>query len=96
MITFLDVEPRESYPPGVLVRYPLLMLSQGLSDTVRATILISREGTVLSYYVGMAAHPEFERSVEAGIRRMKFTPGQFDGRSVTSEVEYIFSFRCDE
>lgn len=83
-LQMLDRRPRPVATPVPV--YPPALITEGLSGTVRLTMVVDTDGSVDSVNVVRSFHPTFSEAAVEAIEKWRFEPAQKNGVSVRSRV----------
>ncbi|MFU8848326.1 MAG: energy transducer TonB [Opitutales bacterium] len=81
----LDKKPTVLRQPAPM--YPPRARQQGLTGNVRVSFVIDQNGSVVSVRVISSTDPIFEAPTIDAVRQWRFTPGEKDGKVVTTRAE---------
>ncbi|KAF0094426.1 MAG: periplasmic protein TonB [Puniceicoccaceae bacterium 5H] len=87
----LTEAPRPVGRPNI--QYPLELKSQRVTGSVTVRMVVRADGSVGEIRVEKSDHPLFEEAVIRAMRRMRFEPGQKDGKAVNVWVRQTFPFK---
>lgn len=84
-INDLDKKPRST--KQIAPVYPISATRRGLSGWANAQFIIDKRGNVVNVKITRCSDPVFEEPTIKAIRQWKFTPGEKDGKIVTTRAE---------
>ena len=93
MFTKVEVPPQLAEAPEV--RYPEVLLAQGVEGTAEMTFTVDEVGSTTDIKIRAASHPEFGEAAEAGIRRLRFVPARRGVARVRCVLQQTFFFRIN-
>lgn len=90
-------KPVATRPGSPSPLYPEMLRSSGIAGEVRARFVVDSTGRVDPARIEIVSsdHTLFTRSVESGLRRMRYIPAEVGGRRVAQLVEQTFAFTLD-
>ncbi|MDP0501625.1 MAG: energy transducer TonB [Verrucomicrobiota bacterium JB022] len=74
------------------IQYPLELKNQRVEGEVIVRFVVKADGSVGEIRVEKSDHPLFEEAVVRALRRLRFEPGQKDGKAVNVWVRQPFPF----
>lgn len=86
----LTVAPRPLSQPRIV--YPGELRSLKQEGMVVAIYEVRQDGSVGEIQIVESTHPAFEEAVRRGLRKMRFSPGEQDGRVVRTRLRQEFPF----
>lgn len=84
-INDLDKKPRST--KQIAPVYPIDATRRGLSGWVNAQFIIDKRGNVTDVKIMRSSDPIFEKPTITALRQWKFTPGEKNGKVVTTRAE---------
>ncbi|MGJ8654774.1 MAG: energy transducer TonB [Opitutaceae bacterium] len=84
-INDLDQKPRST--KQIAPVYPISARRRGLSGWVNAQFIIDQRGNVVDVKITRSSDPVFEQPSITALRQWKFTPGEKNGKAVTTRAE---------
>ena len=87
-----DLDKKPKSVKQVAPMYPMDATRRGLSGYVNAQFVIDQRGNVVSVKVISSSDQIFEKSTVDALRQWKFTPGEKNGRIVTTRAEVRIPF----
>jgi len=88
---FLTEAPRAVSQPRPV--YPAECRAMGLQGEVYLMFKVRSDGTTADYEVLESDHPAFSDAAVRSVRKWRFTPGEKDGRPVTTYVKIRIPFK---
>lgn len=79
----------------VVAAYPPLLRAAGIPGTAMVGFVLDEHGAVTSPQVVQASRPEFGEAAVAVARKLRFSPGELDGKVVPARVTMPISFSPD-
>ena len=89
----LSRQPQVRFQPSPV--YPFMMRRAGIEGKVVMDVVIGLEGSVLSANVVESSHKEFESPAVQAMRKAKFKPGEYNGKTVDTIVRQVVEFKMN-
>lgn len=77
------------------IGYPVIAREAEIEGMVVARVLVDESGKVIQHQIVRSAHPVLDRSVEAKLKKLSFTPASQNGQLTQSWVNVPFQFTLE-
>lgn len=77
------------------IGYPAIARDAEIEGTVIAQVLVDEQGKVIQHQIVRSAHPVLDRSVEAKLKKLSFTPAVQNGEAIRSWINVPFQFTLE-